>query len=119
MGRIFFEHLGGRRIIQCRCGAPLTNRDEILSTRFTGSTGRAFLFNHVVNIMFSEIQDRVMITGRHLVRDVLCSRCSAKLGWMYEHAMEDSQRYKEGKVILEHALIEETEGFPDPLGEEI
>ncbi|VDK49785.1 unnamed protein product [Dibothriocephalus latus] len=41
------------------------------------------------------------------------------LGWMYEHAMEDSQRYKEGKVILEHALIEEIEGFPDPLGEEI
>lgn len=48
-----------------------------------------------------------MITGRHLVRDVLCAKCQTKLGWMYEYAMEDSQRYKEGKVILEEALIVE------------
>lgn len=58
-----------------------------------------------------------MITGRHLVRDVLCIKCNQKLGWMYEHAMEESQRYKEGKVILERALIIEMEGFDDPLGD--
>lgn len=32
---------------------------------------------------------------------------------MYEFANEDSQKYKEGRVILEHALINESEGFPD------
>ncbi len=59
-----------------------------------------------------------MLTGRHLVRDVLCIKCRTKLGWMYEHAIEESQKYKEGKVILERALIMETEGFTDPLKEE-
>ncbi|XP_018654269.1 putative yippee protein [Schistosoma mansoni] len=112
-------HMGGHRIIHCQyCETPLTNRSEILSTRFTGATGRAFLFNRVVNIVHSDIQDRVMLTGRHLVRDVVCIKCNTKLGWMYEHAMEESQRYKEGKVILERALIMETEGLADPLGEE-
>nr|CAH8875760.1 unnamed protein product [Trichobilharzia regenti] len=119
MGRIFIEHMGGNRVIHCQyCETPLTNRSEILSTRFTGATGRAFLFNRVVNIVHSDIQDRVMLTGRHLVRDVVCIKCNTKLGWMYEHAMEESQRYKEGKVILERALIMETEGIPDPLGED-
>lgn len=56
MGRIFIEHLGGERVFSCHCHTPLTNRDELLSTRFTGSTGRAFLFNRVVNVKYSEIQ---------------------------------------------------------------
>ncbi|THD19329.1 putative Yippee zinc-binding protein [Fasciola gigantica] len=118
MGRIFIEHIGGQKIIHCqKCETPLSNRSEILSTRFTGATGRAFLFNRVVNIVYSDIQDRVMLTGRHFVRDVVCIKCNTKLGWMYEHALEESQRYKEGKVILERALIMETEGIADPLGE--
>lgn len=52
-----------------------------------------------------------MLTGRHMVRDVMCKNCKTKLGWMYEFATEESQRYKEGRVILEHALITENEGF--------
>lgn len=52
-----------------------------------------------------------MLTGRHMVRDVMCKQCKSKLGWMYEFALEESQKYKEGKVILEHALISESEGF--------
>ena len=35
---------------------------------------------------FSETQDRIMITGRHIVRDVACKKCDTKLGWMYEFA---------------------------------
>lgn len=52
-----------------------------------------------------------MLTGRHMVRDVMCKFCKQKLGWMYEFATEESQKYKEGKVILEHALIVESEGI--------
>lgn len=47
----------------------------------------------------SDVQDRVMLTGRHMVRDVSCKNCDAKLGWIYEFATEDGQRYKEGKVL--------------------
>ena len=53
MGRQHLFHLGGYRIFSCiRCQTFLTNRDELMSTRFTGSTGRAFLFNKVVNINY-------------------------------------------------------------------
>ena len=53
MGRQHLFHLGGYRIFSCiRCQTFLTNRDELMSTRFTGSTGRAFLFNKVVNIHY-------------------------------------------------------------------
>jgi hypothetical protein len=52
-----------------------------------------------------------MLTGRHFVRDVFCKKCASKLGWMYEYATEHEQRYKEGHVILERALISESEGL--------
>lgn len=114
MGRIFLRHIGGTRLFSCsNCDTPLTNRAELISTRFTGATGRAFLFNRVVNLSYSEVQDRVMLTGRHMVRDVSCKNCEAKLGWVYEFATEDNQRYKEGRVILERALVTESEGFDE------
>jgi len=60
-------------------------------------------------------KDRVMLTGRHMVRDVSCKSCDAKLGWIYEFATEETQRYKEGRVILERALVTEIESFDDGL----
>lgn len=115
MGRLFLEHIGGIKLYSCgECNTNLTNKSELISTRFTGATGRAYLFKRVVNLTYSNVQDRVMLTGRHMVRDVMCKKCKSKLGWMYEFANEDSQKYKEGRVILEHALITESEGFQDP-----
>ena len=108
------EHLGGSRLFSCaQCDTFLTNRGELISTRFTGATGRAFLFNKVVNLIYSETQDRVMLTGRHIVRDVSCKSCNVKLGWIYEFATEDNQRYKEGRVILERALVNEHDGLEE------
>uniref|UniRef100_A0A8C2F4B7 Yippee domain-containing protein n=1 Tax=Cyprinus carpio TaxID=7962 RepID=A0A8C2F4B7_CYPCA len=52
MGRIFLDHIGGTRLFSCaNCDTILTNRSELISTRFTGATGRAFLFNkaHALN----------------------------------------------------------------------
>lgn len=54
---------------------------------------------------------QMMLTGRHFVRDISCKKCDTKLGWMYEFATEETQRYKEGRVILERALINEVDGF--------
>uniref|UniRef100_A0A914EM38 Uncharacterized protein n=1 Tax=Acrobeloides nanus TaxID=290746 RepID=A0A914EM38_9BILA len=39
----------------------------------------------------------------------------ARLGWMYEFAMADDQKYKESNVILEKALIRESRGIRDPV----
>ena len=86
---------------------------------FIGATGRAFLFSRAVNLFYSEIQERQMLTGRHMVRDVWCRNCSSKLGWIYEFATDDSQRYKEGRVILERALINEVETFKDAINSQL
>jgi len=114
MGRHYLSHMGGFRMFCCvHCETFLTNRGELISTRFTGATGRAFLFNKVVNLNYSERSERVMLTGRHWVRDVFCKNCNDKVGWMYEFALEDQQKYKEGKVILEKALVKERDGFEE------
>lgn len=47
------------------------------------------------------------------VRDVACKSCEVKLGWMYEFATEENQRYKEGRVILERALVTESDGMEE------
>lgn len=54
-----------------------------------------------------------MLSSYHLVQNVSCKNCRSKLGWIYEFATEDSQRYKEGRVILERALVRESEGFEE------
>ena len=54
-----------------------------------------------------------MLTGSHMVRDVACKKCKTKLGWMYEYAKDETQKYKEGRTILERALITESEGFEE------
>ncbi|GFW22409.1 protein yippee-like 5 [Trichonephila clavipes] len=80
---------------------------------FTTWASRAFLFNKAVNLVYGLVQDRVMLTGRHMVRDVFCKNCDTKLGWIYEFATEENQRYKEGRVILERALVTESEGIDE------
>lgn len=47
-----------------------------------------------------------MTTGVHVIRPIYCNGCSTTLGWFYELAFEDDQKYKEGHYILEESLIE-------------
>ena len=72
---------------------------------FRGATGKAYLFNSVVNVSTSTPQERNMTTGRHIVRDLLCRQCGTTVGWKYDKAYESSEKYKEGKFILEHELL--------------
>merc|ERR1739848_467791 len=107
-------HLGGSRIFCCsQCNTFLTNREKLISTSFTGVTGRVYLFEKVVNIIYSDNHEKLMMTGRHIIRDVSCKSCKIKLGWMYEFATEEKQLYKEGKVILEKILIKEHDGIKE------
>lgn len=72
---------------------------------FQGRNGRAFLFSHVMNITVGVKEDRQLITGLHTVADVYCGDCREVLGWKYERAYEPTQKYKEGKFILEKSKI--------------
>merc|ERR1712061_978024 len=105
--------LGASASSPARSATPSSPTGTSSSRRFTGATGRAFLFNKVVNLRYSDVQVRQMLTGRHIVRDVSCKNCNVKLGWVYEYATEDNQRYKEGKVILERALVNEQDGIDE------
>ncbi|KAA0187626.1 Protein yippee [Fasciolopsis buskii] len=87
------------------CRAHLARHQDLISKSFQGSQGRAYLFNQVVNVDYSEAKQRVLLTGIHFVSDVFCSCCNVMLGWRYERAFEPSQRYKEGKVIVELAHL--------------
>jgi hypothetical protein len=46
-----------------------------------------------------------MTTGRHLVRDIQCKECLRVVGWKYDKAYEQTEKYKEGKFILEAELL--------------
>ncbi|KAK1318013.1 hypothetical protein QJS10_CPA05g01024 [Acorus calamus] len=106
MGLIFLETLPGPKIFRCRsCKAHSASYDSILSKDFQGRFGRAYLFKRVVNITLGPNEDRQLLSGLHTVNDIYCSCCQQILGWRYEKAFEVSQKYKEGKYILEKARM--------------
>ncbi|PSS03848.1 Yippee/Mis18 [Coniella lustricola] len=106
MGLKYNTYLDGTKIYGCyKCHAHLADHDEILSRNFRGQHGKAYLFNSVVNINTSEQSERNMTTGRHVVRDITCRGCGEVVGWKYDKAYEPSEKYKEGKFILEAELL--------------
>uniref|UniRef100_A0A8C6XAY7 Protein yippee-like n=1 Tax=Naja naja TaxID=35670 RepID=A0A8C6XAY7_NAJNA len=76
-------------------------RGLLFGQSFQGSQGRAYLFNSVVNVGCGPAEERVLLTGLHAVADIYCENCKTTLGWKYEQAFETSQKYKEGKFIIE------------------
>ncbi|KAI5329283.1 hypothetical protein L3X38_028680 [Prunus dulcis] len=58
-----------------------------------------------MNITVGPKEDRQLMTGLHTVADVSCCDCREVLGWKYERAYEETQKYKEGKFILEKSKI--------------
>ncbi|KAH9554185.1 hypothetical protein CY35_08G050800 [Sphagnum magellanicum] len=54
-----------------------------------------------VNVSVGPQEDQMMTTGKHTVADIFCNCCQWIVGWKYESAFEKSQKYKEGKFILE------------------
>lgn len=51
------------------------------------------------------VENRVLISGLHKVADARCTVCSNVLGWMYVEAKEESQKYKEGRILLEKICL--------------
>ncbi|KAK0852644.1 protein yippee-like moh1 [Friedmanniomyces endolithicus] len=106
MGLAYNIYLNSKRIYGCKiCKTHLADHDEIISRNFRGQHGKAFLFNSVVNVQLGEAGERNIITGRHVVRDVSCRQCKEVVGWKYDRAYESTEKYKEGKYILEQELM--------------
>jgi hypothetical protein len=123
-------YLDGPQVYTCaQCRTHFTSHDEIISKSFHGKhgkatenlkltascyslldvslqpfgsfSGRAYLFDQCVNITIGPAEDRMLITGPHSVCDIFCKRCKTLVGWTYAKAYEASQKYKEGKFIIE------------------
>ncbi|KAL5151537.1 Protein yippee-like [Glycine soja] len=58
-----------------------------------------------VNFTIGTPEERMMLSGLHTVADIFCCCCGQIIGWKYESAHEKSQKYKEGKFVLERGRI--------------
>ena len=116
MGRPFLEYLDGHLYMCKSCKAHLARVESIVSRSF----------DDVVNVSWrSEAEERFMTTGKHMVHDVHCNKCLRVVGWRYECAFEESQKYKEGKFVLERAKLNQrgrkaaqTAPEPQPLSDD-
>ena len=112
MGKLYQAYLSGTRIYSCStCHAHLANHDDIVSKAFQGRHGRAYLFANVVNVTPGTPEERMLITGKHVVADISCNACHTVIGWKYKQAFEETQKYKEGKFIIEKAMMVKEPGW--------
>ncbi|KAH1063554.1 hypothetical protein J1N35_028541 [Gossypium stocksii] len=105
MGRVFVVELDGRSYRCGFCKTHLALPDDLVSRSFHCRRGKAYLFNNVVNITVGDLEERMMMSGIHTVADIFCCCCGQIVGWKYEAAYEKSQKYKEGKFVLERGRI--------------
>ncbi|TMW84432.1 hypothetical protein EJD97_025222 [Solanum chilense] len=110
MGRLFVLTLEGNFYSCKHCGTHLALSENIVSKSFHCRHGKAYLFSKVVNVTSGEMEDKVMRTGVHTVADIFCVCCGSNVGWKYETAHEMSQKYKEGKSVLERFKITGPDG---------
>ncbi|KAK3149642.1 hypothetical protein QOZ80_3AG0220330 [Eleusine coracana subsp. coracana] len=107
MGRLFLQG----DVYSCKhCKIHLGLADDIYSKSLYCTRGKAYLFNKVVNVTNGVKEDRMMVTGLHTVSDIFCAGCGSIVGWKYEGAYEKSQRYKEGKSLLERYKVSGPDG---------
>ncbi|KAL8795599.1 MAG: hypothetical protein Q9182_007516 [Xanthomendoza sp. 2 TL-2023] len=114
---------GQMSYLRCaRCAVDLCPTSQIISKGFTGRHGRAYLVSatsvtetishdyyqprnakrvSLPNTRTHKAMPRQLVTGAHTVSDVSCAFCGSVIGWKYESAEEETQRYKVGKFILE------------------
>ncbi|KAJ6625850.1 hypothetical protein B0H10DRAFT_2161693 [Mycena sp. CBHHK59/15] len=97
------------------CSAVIALQDETITKLFQGRDGRGLqvalscsiwiLMHSAVNLKLGNREDRSLITGVHTVADVYCLGCNERLGWFYHKASDFSQKYKEGKYLLEREKL--------------
>lgn len=131
--------------IRCaRCATDLCLTSQVISKGFTGRHGRAYLVSpfpiganpeitpqrqgsylpNLPNTHVHKAVPRQLVTGAHTVSDVSCAFCGSVIGWKYDSAEEEGQRYKIGKFILEtkktfESSYWEGQGFAEGTGEVI
>ncbi|KAH8161231.1 hypothetical protein CIB48_g7017 [Xylaria polymorpha] len=116
--------------IRCStCGTDFAFYSQIVSKGFTGRYGRAYLVSapdslpqksgaNLINIKVGKPENRNLVTGEHVVADIQCATCRARIGWKYIDAKEESQKYKIGKFILENRRTVDYRNWDDATADE-
>lgn len=81
-----------------------------ISAPFLPSPNQA-IFNRF-NVKIGKPSVQLMTTGAHTLSEVCCGSCGAYVGWKIVRAHEESERWKEGKFLLE---LEHLDAQPDPV----
>ena len=76
-------------------------------TRTTFELAAKKLSADVINVDTGPTENRLLLTGLHVVADIYCCNCESRLGWKYLEAFEESQKYKEGRFIVEKLRVVE------------
>ncbi|KAI1306195.1 yippee-domain-containing protein [Xylaria venustula] len=119
--------------IRCSiCGTDFAFYSQVVSKGFTGRFGRAYLVSppggssfsqradaDLMNIKVGKPENRLLVTGAHVVADIQCATCHAKIGWKYVEAKEESQKYKIGKFILETHRTVDHASWEDVMADEL
>ncbi|GAP83284.2 putative yippee family protein [Rosellinia necatrix] len=133
--------------IRCStCGTDFAFYSQIVSKGFTGRHGRAYLVSppdnnntngssspppqggrgksanknkDLVNVKVGKPETRVLVTGMHVVCDIQCATCRARVGWKYVDAKEETQKYKIGKFILEMQRTVRYRNWDDAVADEV
>ena len=83
MGRVFLRYVDAETVHCCAaCRAHLAAHEAIISKAFQGRHGRAYLFDDVVNVNSGPTENRLLLTGLHVVADIYCNACDTRLGKM-------------------------------------
>ncbi|RFU23589.1 hypothetical protein B7463_g12749, partial [Scytalidium lignicola] len=120
-------------IMKCKtCCSDIAFTSQIVSKGFTGRLGRAYLVAPpptssspttstkspgLVNTRIGRPTTTELLTGTHVVADVICVICAMVLGWKYVDAKEEGQKYKVGKFILETKRVVGLQNWEDDFEE--
>jgi len=105
MGRLCLEELSGDVWVCNTCNTHLAYDKWILSTDYHSSTGPAILFASAVNTTKGLPKRSHLRSGVYVICDLHCIGCDQRLGWHYNEAAADDQKYKEERVVLERAAV--------------
>jgi hypothetical protein len=100
------------------------------SRSFRGFSGKASLFTETYvpscsvrfstkfntllryNVKVGKPSVQLMTTGAHTLSEIQCGSCFTYVGWKIVRAHEETERWKEGKFLLE---LEHLDAQPDPV----
>mmetsp|Transcript_15216 Transcript_15216/g.14796 ORF Transcript_15216/g.14796 Transcript_15216/m.14796 type:complete len:179 (-) Transcript_15216:42-578(-) len=84
MGRLYLQYSDDEEFYVCsECKTHLCSVNSLISKDFTAQSGKAYLFDQVLNMSAGAPYQEHLRTGLHIIRKVFCNVCVQVVGWTY------------------------------------